>query len=154
MTTTAIHVAQAQPLQRWSGLILRLDGLFLMVAGGVSMILEVLGHFWNLGPYAQQFATSPYTIGFFEAHGLAFIISLCLFWVAPRDRRPFWHGLAAIVHILLGGANIAFFLTFVAWGFVPMGIGVTVVHGVFVVANLYAYWQWKVADNHIRHEQY
>jgi hypothetical protein len=55
--------------------------------------------------------------------------------VASRDLRPFWHGFAVAVHVLLGLANIVFFSSFVSFGLAPMGVAATVVHGIFVVAH-------------------
>ena len=58
--------------------VLQLDGGFLLLAGGAAMIIETVGHFLGVGPLAQT-KGSPYTIGGFEAHGLAIISPFCLF---------------------------------------------------------------------------
>jgi hypothetical protein len=64
--------------------VLRLDGGFLLVAGGAAMIIETVGHFLGVGPLAQT-KGSPYTIGGFEAHGLAIIFAILLI---PRPLCP------------------------------------------------------------------
>ena len=45
------------------------------------MIFELLSHFFGGGPWGRIFAGSHYTIGFLEAHGLAFLIGLLLIFV-------------------------------------------------------------------------
>jgi hypothetical protein len=56
--------------------------------------------------------------------------------VAARDLRRFWHVLAAVVHTLLGAANLVFWNSFIVFGMVPMGIAATVVHFIFVAAHV------------------
>ena len=85
---------------------------------------------------ASIFAGSHFTIGFLEAHGLAFLIGVLLIFVAAADPKRFWHIFAACVHVLLGGANLLFWSSFVYWGLVPMGTIATAFHGLFLVAQL------------------
>jgi hypothetical protein len=40
------------------------------------------------------------------------------------------------VHLLLGGANLLFWQSFVSWGLVPMGVLATAFHGLFLVVQL------------------
>lgn len=115
------------------------NGVFLVVVGGVQVVFELLAYYAGVGPYGYVFEESPYTIGWVEAHGLAFIIGVLLLTVAARDGRRFWHGLAAAVHTLLGTANLVFWDSFVVFGMVPMGIAATVVHFVFVAAHIGAF---------------
>jgi phosphoglycerol transferase MdoB-like AlkP superfamily enzyme len=115
------------------------NGVFLVVVGGVQFVFELLAYYAGIGPYGYVFEESPYTIGWVEAHGLAFIIGVLLLTVAARDGRRFWHVLAASVHTLLGTANLVFWESFEVFGMVPMGILATVVHFVFVVAHIGAY---------------
>ncbi len=115
------------------------NGVFLVVVGGVQVVFELLAYYAGVGPYGYVFEESPYTIGWVEAHGLAFIIGVLLLTVAARDARRFWHGLAAGVHTLLGTANLVFWDSFVVFGMVPMGIAATVVHFVFVAAHIGAF---------------
>lgn len=113
---------------------LRLDGAFLLIVGVLAMVLEARGHFLGSGPLAHL-AGSPYTIGGFEAHGLAAILGMQLLAHA-RDAvlRP-WHGLGLAVHLLLGAANLAFWPGFAALGMRPMGVATTAVHLGFVAAH-------------------
>ena len=105
---------------------MRANGAFLALVGGAQMIFELLSHFFGVGPWGRIFASSSYTIGFLEAHGLAFLIGGLLIFVASPDPKRYWHGFAACVHVLLGGANLLFWSSFVAWGLVPMGIVATI----------------------------
>ena len=56
---------------------LRLDGVFLILAGGSALVAETIGHFFGVGPLAAT-QGSPHTIGGFEAHGFAIIIGSLL----------------------------------------------------------------------------
>ena len=98
------------------------------------MVLEAVGHFGGVGPLAHL-SHSPYTIGGFEAHGLAAILGALLLRNAANDDLRPWHVSALAIHLLLGGANLAFWLSFTTFGMVPMGIVTTVVHAVLVVAH-------------------
>jgi hypothetical protein len=115
------------------------NGVFLVVVGGVQVVFELLAYYGGAGPYGDIFRDSPYTIGWVEAHGLAFIIGVLLLTVAARDGRRFWHVLAASVHTLLGTANLVFWSSFVVFDVVPMGVVATVVHFVLVAAHTTAF---------------
>jgi hypothetical protein len=117
-------------------ILMRTNGAFLALVGGTQVIFELLSHFFGVGPWGRIFAGSHYTIGFLEAHGLAFLIGLLLIFVAATDTKRFWHIFAACVHLLLGGANLLFWSSFVYWGLVPMGAIATAFHGLFLVAQL------------------
>ena len=120
--------------------ILLADAAFLGGLGGIMMIQDFLGHFFQQGYFAEQFTNSPYTIGFFEASGLALLFAISFVININSSNRRFWHGIAAVIHILLGGSNLLFWQNFfVTFGFVTQGIGATVLHGVFILANLYAF---------------
>ena len=116
--------------------LMRADGAFLALVGGTQVIFELLSHFFGVGPWGRIFAGSHYTIGFLEAHGLAFLVGLLLIGMAAANPKLFWHGFAACIHLLLGGANLLFWSSFVYWGLVPMGAIATVFHGLFLVAQL------------------
>ena len=120
-----------QRLSRW---ILRLDGLFLAVAGVAALIAETLGHFLGIGPLAATLG-SPHTIGGFEAHGLAVIIAVVLFHAATLPERRPWHFLGLSVHLLLGTANIVFWSSFVQQDLVEVGLVTTALHVIFVAAH-------------------
>jgi len=79
--------------------VLKLNGAFLILIGSLQMVFESLSHFAGLGPLSDRFMGSPYTIGFFEAHGLAVLMGLLL-WRASADPEKFWHQFAIVVHIL------------------------------------------------------
>jgi hypothetical protein len=116
--------------------ILIADAAFLGLAGTVQMVLEIAGHFAGIGRYAGQFYQSPYTIGFFEAHGLAAVIAFMLF--VDRSRaNDFWHRFLLLVHLLLGGANVFFWQSFVAFDFVLAGMLATLLHFIFIGLNGY-----------------
>jgi hypothetical protein len=115
---------------------MRANGGFLMLVGGAQMIFESLSHFGGIGPLGRIFAGSHYTIGFLEAHGLALLIGLLLIFMAADEPKRFWHGFAACVHTLLGGANLLFWSSFVYWGLEPMGAIATVFHGLFLAVQL------------------
>lgn len=110
------------------------DVTFLGLAGTVQMVLEITGHFAGIGRHAERFYQSPYTIGFFEAHGLAIVIAAVLFMDRSRS-NDFWHRLLLLVHLLLGGANVLFWQSFVAFDFVVPGILATLLHLVFIGLN-------------------
>jgi hypothetical protein len=115
--------------------VLLADGLFLALVGGVQIIQELLAHYAGAGAYADIFADSPYTLGWFEAHGLAVLVGLLFLTIATRDLRRFWHTFGLAVHVLLGGANLLFWASFTAFDAIPMGILATAAHVLFVVAH-------------------
>jgi hypothetical protein len=117
-------------------LLLRLDGGFLLVAGGVALTLETLAHFFAIGPQRDAFGGRSWaTIGFFEAHGLAVILGVLLLRAAASPGRGD-HRLAAAVHLLLGGANLLFWDdAFVRMGLVPVGMVTTTLHLLFLAAQ-------------------
>jgi hypothetical protein len=117
--------------------LMRANGAFLALVGGAQMIFELLSHYAGSGPLGRIFAGSHYTIGWVEAHGLAMLIGLLLIGLAAPDPKRAWHGFAAGVHLLLGGANMLFWPSFVFWGVVPMGVVATLFHGLFLVVQLY-----------------
>ena len=123
---------------RLRALALRADGLFLVGIGALQMSFELAGHFFGVGPLANAFAGAGanFTLGFFEAHGLALIFGVLLLRASTAARDAHWHGTAAAVHALLGGANLLFWPSFVALGFVPMGVLATAGHIGFVALQL------------------
>lgn len=118
-------------LSTWT---LRLDGFFLGLAGTVAMVAETVGHFLGIGPFANMYG-SPFTIGGFEAHGLAVIVGALLIRASSIGERKLWHLVGLATHILLGGANILYWTSFVQQGLVNVGIATTVLHFVFVVVH-------------------
>lgn len=120
--------------------VLKLNSLFLMLIGSLQIIFELLSHFIGVGPLADRFLESPYTLGFFEAHGLAVLMGILL-WRAAANPQKFSHQLAVTIHILLGGANLLFWNSFIQLDFVAPGIVATVFHGIFVVMEAYCAWK-------------
>lgn len=116
---------------RWT---LRADGAFLIVVGLLAMVHEARGHFLGSGPVAHLFQ-SPYTIGGFEAHGLAAILGTLL--VAHAGATPLrrWHLCGLAIHALLGGSNLLFWSSFVQLDLLALGIATTVIHVAFVIAH-------------------
>ena len=127
----SVHV-----LGRW---ILRLDGGFLTLAGSVALLADTGGHFFGVGPMAEMFG-SPFAIGGFEAHGLAAILGVSLLYAANlADRRP-WHALGLSVHLLLGTANLMFWMSFVQLDVLMVGVVTTAMHLVFSCAQAVCLW--------------
>jgi len=120
--------------------ILRFNALFLMLIGSLQMVFELASHFMGIGPLADRFIGSPYTIGFFEAHGLAVMMGILL-WRASANPQKFWHVFAVVIHVLLGGANLLFWSSFVQLDFVAPGIVATIFHGVFIATESYCSWR-------------
>jgi hypothetical protein len=114
--------------------ILQFDGGFLLLAGGAAMIIETVGHFLGVGPFAQT-KGSPYTIGGFEAHGLAMIFAVLFLRAATFSDRFLWHQVGLVVHLLLGGSNLLYWSSFVELDVIPMGVITTILHVVFVIAH-------------------
>jgi hypothetical protein len=125
------HVQSDHTLSRWT---LRLDGIFLLLAGSAAMLTETIGHFFGVGPLAST-RGSPHTIGGFEAHGLAIIIGVLLLYAARRADRRLWHTVGLCTHLLLGSANVLFWSSFVRQDLVLVGIVTTALHAIFVVAQ-------------------
>ena len=115
--------------------VLQFDGGFLLLAGGAAMIIETVGHFLGIGPLAET-RGSPYTIGGFEAHGLAIIFAILLPPCCHRlPDRFLWHRVGLIVHLLLGCSNLLYWSSFVQLNVIPMGVITTVLHIAFVIAH-------------------
>jgi hypothetical protein len=122
---------RSRRLSRWT---LRLDAAFLATAGGAAMLTETIGHFFGVGPMAATLG-SPYTIGGFEAHGLAIIMAVLLLRATKLSDRKSWHVLGSSVHLLLGTANLLFWSSFVQQDLLRVGIVTTALHVIFVVAH-------------------
>jgi hypothetical protein len=116
--------------------LLRANAVFLLVAAAGGMSTDLAGAFLGSGPFAKVLAAAPDTaIGFVEAHGLALIIG-CLLWQAEPVRK--WHLTAAMVHALLGTANLVFWQLFIATDMLAMGYVTTSLHGLFFALQLAA----------------
>jgi hypothetical protein len=133
---TATNLSSLARLRR---IVLLFNGGFLALVGGAQIGFELLSHVMGVGPWGDIFAHSPYTIGFVEAHGLALLIGLLLIRIAAPNPQPYWHLFAIGVHILLGGANLLFWDSFVQFGLVAPAVIATVLHGVFLIAQGYCF---------------
>ena len=98
------------------------------------MLSETIGHFFGVGPLAAS-RGSPYTIGGFEAHGLAILIGALLLRAAGRADRTLWHSVGLATHLLLGSANLLFWSSFVQQDLLGVGVVTTALHIVFVGAQ-------------------
>jgi hypothetical protein len=124
-------------LSRWT---LRLDGVFLAIAGSAALLADTTGHFFGVGPMADLFG-SPHTIGGFEAHGLAVILGVWLFRAAKLADRRSWHALGLSVHLLLGTANLIFWSSFLRLDVLTIGVVTTALHILFICAQAVCLWR-------------
>jgi hypothetical protein len=117
--------------------ILRANALYLGIASiAAFLLLDLRGIVFGAGPAAQLFGAAPHAaIGFVEAHGLAFILSVLL-WNAHPVRYA--HLTAAAVMSLLGVSNIVFWQIFTATGMTAAGIVLTSLHLLFALLQLMA----------------
>ena len=116
--------------------ILRTNATFLLAASAGGFASDIRGIFLGLGPVARVVAGAPYAgIGFIEAHGLAFILGILMWW-AESSRA--WHVTAAAIHVLLGTANAIFWQFFIAADMLMVGYVTTTLHGLFVVLQISA----------------
>ncbi len=100
------------------------------------MWADLAGAFYAIGPQKPILAAAPHAaIGFVEAHGLAFIIGIRLWFAAP-DRA--WHLTAAAVRALLGTSNLVFWQIFIATDMLAGGYLTTGLHGMFFALQLLA----------------
>jgi hypothetical protein len=132
--------------------VLRLDGLFLILAGGMGLLTETIAHFFSVGPQQAVFGNQSWaTIGFFEAHGLAIIIGVIVIRLAQSPGVS-GNALAAIVHLLLGGANTLFWTaTVVPWHQEALIAPITAVHLLFVLvqASYAVNWSARVPNERL-----
>lgn len=126
--------------------LLLMDGLFLTGMGGAFAIFDLWSYFLGGGPIGQLLYNLPYTVGFFEAHGLAFILGLLLLRARREDPARLWHLVGAGIHLLLGSANLLFWPLAVQWDAEAPEMVVTTIHGLFVVVQLATYlWSRRCA---------
>jgi hypothetical protein len=117
-------------------LMLRANALYLGIASIAAFLLLDLRGIFGAGPAAQVFGAAPHAaIGFVEAHGLAFIMSVLL-WQAQPVRYA--HFTAAAVMALLGVSNLVFWPLFTATGMTAAGVMLTTAHLVFAALQLAA----------------
>jgi hypothetical protein len=117
--------------------ILRANAIYLGVSAVAALLfMDLPGVLFGVGPAGRIIANAPYSgIGFIEAHGLAFILSV-LFWRAEPVRA--WHFTGVAQATLLGTANLVFWQIFIAGDALVMGYVTTSLHWIFAVAQLCA----------------
>ena len=111
--------------------LLYVNGTFLVLIGGPFAVFDLLSYFWGIGPLGTMFYNVPYTVGLFEAHGLAFILGLLLLRAARWEPIARWHLLGAGIHLLLGTSNLLFWSFIIAMGVVTAEIVITSIHFLF-----------------------
>jgi len=117
--------------------ILRANALYLGFASIAGLLLlDFRGIVFGTGPAGTLLAAAPHAaIGFVEAHGLAFILSVLL-WHAQPVRYA--HLTAAAVMALLGVSNIVFWPIFSSTGMTAAGAVITSAHLAFAAVQLLA----------------
>ena len=93
-------------------LVLRIDALFLTVAGVFGLVSDLQSYASASGPFGQTFYQSPTVIGVVEAHGLAVLTAGTLWFLATHHIGCFGHWVAVIAHAVMGGSNIVWFEVF------------------------------------------
>ena len=116
---------------------LRVDAVFLILAGVFGLVGDVLSYVSGAGPFGATFYENPTVIGVVEAHSLAVLTAVTLWHSSQRNAGTFgnWVGLTA--HLVLGGSNIIWFDVFRNVQAEAQGVAVTVVHFVFVALNAF-----------------
>jgi hypothetical protein len=138
LTATELAEPMAPPhAERFGQRLLLVNAIVLGAVALMQALFDLAGHFLEIGPLAGALAGKSETIGFFEAHGLALIVSILMLTNA-RAEGATWNWVAAAVHALLGAANLMFWPVFVENGMVTMGVVATGGHGVFLVLQLVA----------------
>src|SRR5215469_12439978 len=125
MSVITAHISDSitqQDIARRGSRLQFADATFLLGAGGMGMLFELLGHFVNVGPIARAFNKSPSTVGFFETHGLAVLTAALLYRAGAKDQQRWWRLYATVVHTLLGGANLLFWPSFKRFSMVRAGV--------------------------------
>ena len=110
--------------------VLRANAAYLGIAAVVSFFtLDLRAVLFNQGPERILLGDSTLAaIGFIEAHGLALILAIVFWSVAPAR---FWHAIAAATSSLLGICNLTFWEGFVISDSVAMGVVATSLHLAF-----------------------
>jgi hypothetical protein len=119
------------------GVVLRVDAVFLMVAGVFGLVSDLQSYASGTGPFGRTFYQNPIVIGVVEAHGLAVLTAGTLWFLATHHTGSFGHWVALIAHAVLGGSNIVWFDVFTRVQAETQGMAVTVVHFAFVAVNAF-----------------
>ena len=117
--------------------VLRVDAVFLAVAGVFGLVSDLQSYVSGTGPFGQTFFQNPTVIGVVEAHGLAILTAGTLWFLATRYTSPFGHWVAAMAHAVMGVSNIVWFDVFRQVQAETQGVAVTVVHFAFIGVNTF-----------------
>jgi hypothetical protein len=122
--------------------ILRANAFYLGASALAALLsLDLPQVLFGVGPQSRIVSERPYVaVGFVEAHGLAFVLSLFL-WRATTDR--FSHLASAGTAALLGTANLVFWDIFPAIGSLTMGYISTSLHWTFAAAQFLTAWTYR-----------
>jgi hypothetical protein len=135
-TATSRPLTQSSASLKVRKVVLYLNSAFLALVGGLTAIFDLLSFSFGSGPLGEMFHNELLTVGFFEAHGLAFILGLLLLRAARSEPRALWHLAGAGIHTLLGISNLIFWSLFLVWDVVTAEIIFTSIHWLFAVAQL------------------
>jgi hypothetical protein len=147
--TTYVEAYPMPARRHWGQVLLLGNGVVLGATGLVQAGFDLAGHFLNLGPLAAALYQNPDALAYFEAHALALLAAVLLI-ANHRIGGAGWNWAAAAIHLLLGGANLLFWPTFVAYGLVPMGVVATAGHALFLGLELVAAGARSAADRRRR----
>lgn len=117
-------------------LLLRIDGWFLILSGCFGLAADLASYFGGAGPFGPVFHGDPTVIGVVEAHGLAVLTGIAVCVTRAGMTRRYWHWHLAATHMLLGGANVAFFAVFEQVGARAGGIFITAIHFCLVAVQI------------------
>src|SRR5918993_4651197 len=114
---------------------LRVDAVFLILAGMFGLVGDVLSYRSGTGPFGTTFFQNPTAIGVVEAHALAVLTAVTLWYCSQQHAGRFGHWVGLSAHLVLGGSNIIWFEVFSRVQAEAQGVAVTVVHFLFVALN-------------------
>ena len=125
-------------LLKFRKLLFQVNAGFLMLMGGVFAVLDYVGYRTGHGPLGGILHGNTLAVGMQEAHGLALLFGLTLFFFAIPDARRSWHWICAGIHILLGGSNLMYWSGMVEYGVIGPEVVVTSIHGLFVLLHIFS----------------
>ncbi|MBC7889074.1 MAG: hypothetical protein H7Z13_14455 [Ferruginibacter sp.] len=122
-------------------LILKIDGIFLMVMGSIAALADLAGYLSGKGPFGKVYYNNVVVIGGFEAHCLAVVLGFTLFAKHKSADPIFFIKIAVVIHALLGISNLVWFKVFYETATVPMGYIATIAHFAFVLLHTTAIYK-------------
>ena len=117
--------------------ILRVDAVFLAVAGLFGLVSDLLSYVSGAGPFGRTFYESPTVIGVVEAHALAMLTAGTLWHLAQPRGSHAGHWVGFFAHAIMGVSNVIWFDVFTRVQAETQGVAVTVVHFVFVAVHAF-----------------